>query len=303
MTYRTRRQLPLDVMVLLPLLVLIVFSYVPMAGIVIAFQKFIPAKGLFGDQKWIGLDNFIYIANLPHAARAFRNSLIIASLKIVFGLIVPIVVALLLNEIRIKGLRRTIQTVIYLPHFLSWVILAGVLIDILSPSRGFVNRTLTAVSFEPIFFLADPAWFRVMIVVSHVWKEFGFGTIIYLAAITTIDPGFYEAAVMDGARRLRQMWHITIPGMAMVIILIAALSLGSVLERRVRADPQPLQPARVRDRRHHRHPGLSHRHHRGAVRPGDRGRPLSVRRGADSHLHLLLSGVPVRELPDLLTGP
>lgn len=229
MTYRTKRQLPLDVMVLLPLLVLIVFSYVPMAGIVIAFQKFISAKGLFGDQKWIGLDNFIYIANLPHAARAFRNSLIIASLKIVFGLIVPIVVALLLNEIRIKGLRRTIQTVIYLPHFLSWVILAGVLIDILSPSRGFVNRTLTAVGFEPIFFLADPAWFRVMIVVSHVWKEFGFGTIIYLAAITTIDPGFYEAAVMDGARRLRQMWHITIPGMAMVIILIAALSLGNVL--------------------------------------------------------------------------
>ena len=229
MTYRTRRQLPLDVMVLLPLLVLIVFSYVPMAGIVIAFQKFIPAKGLFGDQKWIGLDNFIYIANLPHASRAFRNSLIIASLKIVFGLVVPITVALLLNEIRIKGLRRTIQTVIYLPHFLSWVILAGVLIDILSPSRGFVNRTLTAVGFEPIFFLADPAWFRVMIVVSHVWKEFGFGTIIYLAAITTIDPGFYEAAVMDGARRLRQMWHITIPGMAMVIILIAALSLGSVL--------------------------------------------------------------------------
>ena len=102
MTYRTKRQLPLDVMVLLPLLVLIVFSYVPMAGIVIAFQKFIPAKGLFGDQKWIGLDNFIYIANLPHAARAFRNSLIIASLKIVFGLIVPIVVALLLNEIRIR---------------------------------------------------------------------------------------------------------------------------------------------------------------------------------------------------------
>ena len=229
MTYQTRRQLPLDVMVLLPLLVLIVFSYVPMAGIVIAFQKFIPAKGLFGDQKWIGLDNFIYIANLPHAARAVRNSLIIASLKIVFGLVVPIVVALLLNEIRIKGLRRTIQTVIYLPHFLSWVILAGVLIDILSPSRGFVNKMILAAGFEPIFFLADPEWFRVMIVVSHVWKEFGFGTIIYLAAITTIDPGFYEAAVMDGARRLRQMWHITIPGMAMVIVLIAALSLGSVL--------------------------------------------------------------------------
>ena len=229
MTYQTRRQLPLDVMVLVPLLVLIVFSYVPMAGIVIAFQKFIPARGLFGDQKWIGLDNFIYVANLPHAARAVRNSLIIASLKIVFGLAVPIVVALLLNEIRIKGLRRTIQTVIYLPHFLSWVILAGVLIDILSPSRGFVNRMLSAVGFEPIFFLADPGWFRVMIIVSHVWKEFGFGTIIYLAAITTIDPGFYEAAVMDGARRLRQMWHITIPGMAMVIVLIAALSLGSVL--------------------------------------------------------------------------
>ncbi len=229
MTYQTRRQLPLDVMVLLPLLVLIVFSYVPMAGIVIAFQKFIPAKGLFGDQKWIGLDNFIYIANLPHAARAFRNSLIIASLKIVFGLVVPIIVAVLLNDIRIKGLRRTIQTVIYLPDFLSWVILAGVLIDILSPSRGFVNRMIIATGFKPIFFLADPGWFRVMIVVSHVWKEFGFGTIIYLAAITTIDPGFYEAAVMDGARRFRQMWHITIPGMAMVIILIAALSLGSVL--------------------------------------------------------------------------
>ncbi len=224
-----RRQLPLDLMILAPLLVVIIFSYIPMAGVAIAFQNFIPAKGLFGDQKWIGLGNFEYIFKLPQAMRALKNTIVIAFFKIIFGMLAPIVVSIMLNELRKERLKKIIQTTIYLPHFLSWVILSGVLIDILSPSTGFVNQIITGIGFKPIFFLGDPQWFQATIIASHVWKEFGFGTVIYLATIVNIDPQQYEAARMDGAGRFQQIWHITLPGMRMIIVLIAVLSLGSVL--------------------------------------------------------------------------
>jgi putative aldouronate transport system permease protein len=217
-------------MLIAPAVVVIVFSYIPMAGIVIAFQRFIPARGLFGDQKWVGFDNFIYIFQLPTAARAFRNTLIIAVAKIFFGQLTPIVFALLINELANLTLKRAIQTFIYLPHFLSWVILAGVMVDVLSPRYGIVNEILKLVGIEPIYFLGENAWFRPTMVITHVWKEFGFSTIVYFAAITTIDPQLYESAHVDGANRRQQMWHITLPGMMMVIVLIAVLNLGSVLE-------------------------------------------------------------------------
>ena len=229
MDHRLKRELPLHLMLIAPLLVIFVFSYVPMAGIVIAFQRFIPARGLFGDQKWVGFENFTYVFQLPSVLRALKNTIVIAFLKIVFGQLTPIAFALLINELVNVKLKKTIQTSIYLPHFLSWVILAGVLIDILSPRYGLLNRLLGAFGIEPVFFLGDNDWFQFTMVVTHVWKEFGFGTIIYLAAITTIDPQQYEAAHIDGASRWRQMWHITLPGMTMIIVLIAVLNLGDVL--------------------------------------------------------------------------
>ncbi len=229
MDHRLKRELPLHLMLIAPLLVIFVFSYVPMAGIVIAFQRFIPARGLFGDQRWVGFENFTYVFQLPSVLRALKNTIVIAFLKIVFGQLTPIVFALLINELVNVKLKKTIQTSIYLPHFLSWVILAGVLIDILSPRYGLLNRLLGAFGIEPVFFLGDNDWFQFTMVVTHVWKEFGFGTIIYLAAITTIDPQQYEAAHIDGASRWRQMWHITLPGMTMIIVLIAVLNLGDVL--------------------------------------------------------------------------
>ena len=229
MDHRLERELPLHLMLIAPLLVIFVFSYVPMAGIVIAFQRFIPARGLFGDQKWVGFENFTYVFQLPSVLRALKNTIVIAFLKIVFGQLTPIAFALLINELVNVKLKKTIQTSIYLPHFLSWVILAGVLIDILSPRYGLLNRLLGGFGVEPVFFLGDNDWFQFTMVVTHVWKEFGFGTIIYLAAITTIDPQQYEAAHIDGASRWRQMWHITLPGMTMIIVLIAVLNLGDVL--------------------------------------------------------------------------
>ncbi|GIO13211.1 protein lplB [Cohnella xylanilytica] len=224
-----RRELPLHVMILPGLLLILLFSYVPMAGIMIAFQKFIPAKGLFGNQKWVGWDNFDYVMNLPNFTQVLWNTLYISSLKLILGLIVPIVVAVLLNEVKNQLLKRSVQTAIYLPYFLSWVVLGGILIDILSPSEGIVNALIKSFGLDPIFFLGSNHWFPSTLIVSDIWKNFGYGTIVYLAAITGIDPGLYEAATIDGANRWRKIWHITIPGMRMVIVLLSVLSLGQLL--------------------------------------------------------------------------
>jgi putative aldouronate transport system permease protein len=222
-------QAPLYLMVLPGIILVLIFSYGPMVGIVMAFQQFIPAKGLFGDQVWVGLDNFRYVLELPNSMRVLWNTLYIAVLKIIFGLIVPIIVAILINEVRHMTLKKSIQTTIYLPHFLSWVVLGGILIDILSPSQGIINMILGLVGIEPIFFLGSNTWFPVTLVGSEIWKEFGFGTIIYLAAITGINPELYEAAKMDGANRFKQTLHVTLPGLRMTIVLLGVLSLGNIL--------------------------------------------------------------------------
>ncbi|WP_209969541.1 ABC transporter permease [Paenibacillus eucommiae] len=210
------------------LLIVLIYSYGPMLGIVIAFQKYIPAKGFF-DSQWVGLANFKYFWSLPDTLQVLGNTVFIAFMKIITGLIVPITAALLLNEIAAKFVKRSVQTLIYLPHFLSWVILGGILIDLLSPSTGIVNSLLVAVGVEPIYFLGSNQWFPYVLVLSNIWKEFGFSTIIYLAALTSINPTLYEAAVVDGANRLRQTWHVTLPGMRPIIVLMATLSLGSIL--------------------------------------------------------------------------
>ena len=226
---RFRKELPFHLMLLPGVIIVFIYMYIPLSGLIIAFQKFVPAKGLFGNQKWIGWDNFIYLYNLPGAISALRNTVIIAFFKIVLHLVIPITISILLNEIRCTWFRRTAQTLIYLPHFLSWIILGGILIDILSPSDGIVNKVLGLFGAEPIFFLGSNDYFRGTLITTDVWKEFGFNTIIYLAAITNIDPNQYEAATIDGANRFQRMRYITLPNMRMIIVLMMVLSLGNVL--------------------------------------------------------------------------
>ncbi|MET3942408.1 putative aldouronate transport system permease protein [Paenibacillus sp. PvP094] len=222
------RNIPLHLMILPGLIIIIVFGYIPMAGLSIAFQNFSPIAG-FKNMNWVGLDNFRYLFDLPGFSQVVWNTVFISVMKIISGLVIPVLVALLLNEVRKTGFKRTIQTVIYMPHFFSWVILAGIIVDVLSPSSGIVNMLLKALGMEPIQFLASNDWFPYILVITDQWKEFGFGTIIYLAALTSIDKSLYEAAVMDGAGRWKQTWHITLPGIRPIVILMVTLSLGNVL--------------------------------------------------------------------------
>ncbi|MGD6794174.1 ABC transporter permease [Metabacillus indicus] len=214
---------------ILPGLILVsIYSYGPMIGLVMAFQDYDPVLGFFASE-WVGLENFQFVFSLPNFSDVFWNTVSIAVLKIIAGLVVPITIAILLNEIGKSMIKRSVQTLIYLPHFLSWVILGGILIDILSPSTGIVSKMLTALGINPPFFLGDNNWFPSVLVASNTWKEFGFSTIVYLAAISGINQSLYEAAAVDGAKKWRQIWHITLPGMRPIIILMATLSLGSVL--------------------------------------------------------------------------
>ncbi|MDF2837885.1 MAG: protein lplB, partial [Paenibacillus sp.] len=205
------RELPLHLLIWPGLVLVLVYSYIPMMGVVIAFQKFTIFSGWFGSP-WIGFDNFKFVLDMPNTGQVIWNTVFIATLKIIAGLFVPIVIALLLNEVTRSAVKRGVQTLIYLPHFLSWVILGGILIDLLSPSEGIVNALLVWLGIDPIFFLADNRWFPAVLILSDVWKEFGFSTIVYLAAITSVNPTLYEAAVMDGANRWKQTRHITLPG-------------------------------------------------------------------------------------------
>lgn len=221
-------ELPLHLMLLPCVIIVLIYSYYPMVGLTIAFQQYNPTKGFFGS-KWVGLDNFRYLLSLPNTPSVIFNTVFIAFMKMVAGLVVPILFAILLDLIRKQVIKRTIQTIIYIPYFLSWVILGGILVDILSPSTGIVNDVLKFFGAEPIFFLANEKVFPYLLTVTDVWKGAGYGTIIYLAAITSIDPALYEAAIMDGANRFKQMWHVTLPGMMPIIVLMATLSLGNIL--------------------------------------------------------------------------
>ena len=225
---RLKREIPFYLMLLPGVVVVFIYSYIPLGGLIMAFQDFDPTLGIFGSP-WVGLSNSDYIFSMPDTAGIIFNTFFIAVLKIIGGLAVPVLVALMLNEVSVMPVKRTVQTLIYLPHFLSWVILAGVFIDLLSPTEGIVNRFLGVFGLEPIYFLGDESWFPYTMVLTDVWKEFGFGTIIYLAALTGIDPTLYEAAVVDGAGRFRQTLHITLPGILPTIVLMTVLALGNVL--------------------------------------------------------------------------
>lgn len=226
---RILRELPLHLMMVPGVIALFIFSYIPLCGIFIAFQNFNAARGLFGGNPWIGLKNFRYVFSLPNTGRVFMNTLFIAVMKIVIGTLVPIVVALLLNECRNVLAKRTIQTAIYFPYFISWIILGGIFTDILSPSDGIVNRFIQLLGGDPIYFLGDNRYFQGTLIFTDVWRNFGYNSVVYLAAITGIDMALYEAAAIDGANRWQQTWHVTLPGMATIVILMIILNLGNLL--------------------------------------------------------------------------
>lgn len=227
-TGKWRRELPLHILVFPSLVIVLIYCYIPMFGNVIAFQDFKPIKGFMGSE-WTGLSNLEYVLEMPNTYRIIWNTVYIATMKIIMGNIVPIIIALLLNEIRKTIVKRSIQTLIYFPYFLSWVILAGILIDVLSLQHGIVNQVLGWFGFQPIYFLGDNRWFPITLVLTDTWKEFGFNTIVYLAALTSINPSLYEAATIDGANRWKQTLNITLPGMIPIVVLMATLSLGNVL--------------------------------------------------------------------------
>ncbi|MBQ3078509.1 MAG: sugar ABC transporter permease [Clostridia bacterium] len=213
---------------LLPAVVFILlFSYFPLYGVIIAFQKYNPTTSF--SSTWIGFQNFATVFLLPGFTRAVVNTMFISFMKIVAGIVFPVMFALLLNEISIMWLKRSIQTLIYLPHFISWIILGGVFKEILSTDGGIVNTVLSRVGIRPVFFLGEKGVFPYTLLFTHVWKEFGYGTIVYLAALTNIDPGLYEAGMIDGAGRWRLTWHITLPGILSIITLMTVLSIGSVM--------------------------------------------------------------------------
>ena len=215
-------------LMLLPgMVMLAIFVLAPLVGSVMAFENYSPAKGILRS-KWVGLSNFQFIFTLPDGRQVFINTLIIAFGKLILNILIPVLFAILLNEIRVKFCKKAFQTVVYLPHFLSWVVLATVVTNMFSLGGPF-NAVITFFGGQPIQFLADNNWFRQVIVGTDVWKEFGYNSVIYLAALTGIDVGLYEAASIDGANRFQQILHITLPALLPTIVLMMALNLGNIL--------------------------------------------------------------------------
>ncbi len=219
---------PLYAMLLPGLVLLILFSYLPAYGILVAFEKFNPALGVF-KSNWVGFDNFTQLLRLPEFWRITYNTFFIAIAKVITLQFMAIVFAISLNEVGSHFFKRTIQTIVYLPHFLSWVVLGGLMLDLLG-ATGLVNIILKQLSLNPITFLGSNVWFRPVLIITYLWQEAGWAAIIYLAALTSIDPQLYEAAAIDGANFWQRIRFITIPGIMTTVILVAILSLGNVVD-------------------------------------------------------------------------
>ncbi|MCR2813820.1 ABC transporter permease subunit [Microbacterium sp. zg.Y1090] len=214
-------------LLLLPLLFLLIFRYLPMAGNVIAFRRFRPGGSMFGDE-WVGLRYFELFISDPTFWRAFWNTLMLGGLSLVIVFPLPIVLALMFNELRSRRFKRIAQSISYLPHFMSIVIVAGMVLQ-LTALRGSINQGIEALGGGAIPFMQLPQWFPTIYVTSEIWQTVGWGTILYLAALTTIDPQLYEAARIDGASRWRQIWHVTLPGIRPTMIVLLILNIGTFM--------------------------------------------------------------------------
>jgi len=219
----------LYIMILPGLLYFVVFKYLPMYGLIISFQNYKPYKGISGSD-WVGFEHFKRLFTEPDFLNILTNTLILFGMNLLFFFPIPIVLALMLNEVRSSAFKRTIQTMVYIPHFMSWVIIVSISYVMLTMDGGIINELVSMLGMNKINFLLSPEWFRPTYIMQVIWREAGWGTIIYLAAIASIDPTQYEAARIDGAGRLRQVWHITLPAIRSVIIILLILKIGDVLE-------------------------------------------------------------------------
>ena len=222
-----KKQWPFYAMIFIPAFLLLVYSYAPMAGIVMVFQKFEPTLGFF-KSKWVGFENFRRLSQIPDIPDVVMNTMYIAVMKIVLGTVTAILIAILLNEITNRMFRRSVQTIIYAPYFLSWVILGGVFRELLAPD-GLVNTLLKLIGMKPVGFLGSPAIFPWVLILTELWQMTGFNAIVYLAAIAGINPTLYEAAAIDGASRFQQIIRVTLPGILSYIVLMSVLNLGYIL--------------------------------------------------------------------------
>lgn len=225
---KMRQHWQLYLLILPALIYFLIFSYFPLYGLQLAFKDFQVFRGM-SESPWVGLDHFRDLFSSPKFPQLLENTLLISLYRLVFGFPVPVLFALLLNEVRHIWFKRSVQTITYFPHFLSWVVMAGIVVNLLGPT-GIINSALRGWGWDPINFLANPDLFRTNLVVTGILKEFGWGAIIYLAALPGIDPQLYESAKVDGAGKLRQIRDITLPGLRPVMAVVLVLSLGSLLD-------------------------------------------------------------------------
>lgn len=218
-------------LILLPVVIwYIVFRYLPLGGEIIAFKNYRFSDGIFGSE-WVGLEHFKRLFQSREFYKVLRNTMLLNLYNLVFGFPIPILLALLLNEVRINWYKRFIQNILYLPHFISWVVLGGVIMAILSPSKGVINQTvLDLFGIDPIYFMGSTFWWPIVYVVSGIWREAGWGTILYLAAMSSVDSQLYEAAKIDGANKLRQIWHVTLPGIRSTIAILLVIRVGQMMD-------------------------------------------------------------------------
>lgn len=219
------------ILIALPFVIyIIVFNYAPLVGWLMAFQRYRPALGLF-EQEWVGLENFKMLFSDSAFIRVIRNTVSMSIINLSLSFFFSITFAVMLNELKNKSIKKLIQTVSYLPHFLSWIIVTGIVLDVLSTETGIINQLLMALNFieQPINFLADPKYFWWIVGFSNVWKSTGWGSIIYLSAMASINEELYEAAEMDGANRLRKIWHITLPGIKPTIFILLLINIGNIM--------------------------------------------------------------------------
>lgn len=221
----TANNIVLYLMFVVPFASYVIFQYVPMAGLAIAFADY----RMSGFKRWVGFDNFREIFKLPFFWQAFRNTWVFVLLRYLFIFPAPIVLALLLNEIRVRRFKKGVQTVTTLPHFISWVVVAGIWISLLSPTTGYVNEFLKAFGLKPVFFMAKERLFPFLFTGISIWKEVGYSAIIFLAALAGVNPELYESAVIDGASRMQQTRYITLPSISQTILIVFVLSFTGVL--------------------------------------------------------------------------
>ncbi|MDF2963690.1 MAG: sugar transporter permease [Paenibacillus sp.] len=216
-------------LMLLPVIYLIVFKYVPMYGALIAFKNYVPTKGVWGSD-WVGFKHFIRFFNSYEFGRIMRNTLLVSFYSLLAGFPFPIVLALCLNYVKSRFLQKSVQMITYAPHFISVVVMVGIVLQFLDPRIGLINMILQALGFSPMNFMGEPGWFSHIFVWSGIWQNVGFSCIIYLAALAAIDPSLHEAAVMDGASKVRRMWHVDLPGIMPVAVIMLIMNTGHVLD-------------------------------------------------------------------------